>query len=103
MPLSELIKHEPKRQPLEICGRIIGTCSGWDEQDTLTHIYHEVQIDPTLSEDLGTGPFEYVEVNYESGRITTKPDDENAPERNLDLLSALKNAPKASEAPMAPR
>lgn len=82
-----------RRIDWSVCGRPIGTATGWDQGDTFSMIVYDfIGNQAWKRQRLPEGD---ITLDFEAGTITTYKDD-GAVWRKVDLVQALYYIPKAS-------
>lgn len=79
-----------KRQDWVVCGRAIGSATGWDQSDTFGLMLYNFKPAPGYSGPTG----ETVVFHFERGTIESFKGDGTVKE-SVDLIDAIKDAPRA--------
>lgn len=84
-----------KPQDWIVCGRLIGTATGWDLGDIFDMIIYNWEPAEPLREIFGAGPIDGASIHFEYGTITVDNGiDADPPRIQVDLVEALAKCEK---------
>jgi hypothetical protein len=78
-----------KSKPWTVCGRAIGTATGWDQDDTFIVTFYNLVAGPGYTGPVGNT----VSFNFEKGLIENYDDVAGTVVQSVDLISAIKDCP----------